>query len=104
MQRYLILRRGAWHTRDEAFDALTRGGSGAERRPEVVALVHSYVLEETQGTAGAVCIYEAPSPEAIRRHSAAAGLPVDEIVRVADTLSGELRSAEAALRREEDRG
>ena len=33
-----------------------------------------------------VCIYQASSPEAIRRHAAAADLPVDEIVKVADTV------------------
>ena len=31
-------------------------------------------------------MYEASSPEAIRRHAAAADLPVDEIVKVADTV------------------
>ena len=35
---------------------------------------------------GTVCIYQASSPEAIRRHAAAAALPVDEIVEVADTV------------------
>jgi Protein of unknown function (DUF4242) len=33
-----------------------------------------------------VCIYEAESPEAIGRHVQAADLPVDEIVKVADTV------------------
>ena len=31
-------------------------------------------------------VYQASSPEAIRRHAAAADLPVDEIVKVADTV------------------
>jgi hypothetical protein len=44
------------------------------------------VLEERDGTVGTVCIYQASSPEAIRRHAAAAELPVDEIVGVADTV------------------
>ena len=38
------------------------------------------------GEVGTVCIYEASSPEAIRRHAATAGLPVDEIVQIADTV------------------
>ena len=33
-----------------------------------------------------MCIYEADSPEAIRAHAAAAGLPVDEIIPVPDTV------------------
>jgi uncharacterized protein DUF4242 len=33
-----------------------------------------------------VCIYQATSPEAIRRHAANADLPADEIIEVADTV------------------
>jgi hypothetical protein len=33
-----------------------------------------------------VCIYEAESPEAIRKHAGRADLPVDEIIPVADTV------------------
>jgi hypothetical protein len=43
-------------------------------------------LAEPKGGLGTVCIYQASSPEAIRRHAEAAGLPVDEIVQVADTV------------------
>ena len=43
------------------------------------------MLEEGNGV-GTVCVYQASSPEAIRAHAAAADLPVDEIVRVADTV------------------
>ena len=50
-----------------------------------IAWIRSYVLEEGNGV-GTVCIYEASSPEAIRAHAAAADLPVDEIIRVVDTV------------------
>jgi hypothetical protein len=33
-----------------------------------------------------VCIYQASSPEAIRRHASLADLPFDDIVPVADTV------------------
>jgi hypothetical protein len=33
-----------------------------------------------------VCIYEASSPEAIRKHATCADLPVDEIIPIADTV------------------
>jgi hypothetical protein len=33
-----------------------------------------------------VCIYEATSPEALRKHAMRADLPVDEIIPVADTV------------------
>ncbi len=44
------------------------------------------MLEELDGSVGTVCVYQASSPEAIRRHATAADLPVDEIVKVADTV------------------
>jgi hypothetical protein len=53
---------------------------------EDVRWIRSYVLAEPDGSLGTVCIYEASSPETIRRHAEAAGLPVDEIVAVADTV------------------
>jgi len=33
-----------------------------------------------------VCIYEATSEDALRTHASLADLPVDEVVRVADTV------------------
>ena len=51
-----------------------------------IAWIRSYVLTERDGSVGTVCIFQAASPEAIRRHASAADLPVDEIVKVADTI------------------
>ena len=51
-----------------------------------VRWIRSYVTAETDGRVGTVCVYQASSPEAIRRHAGAAELPVDEIVKVADTV------------------
>jgi hypothetical protein len=48
--------------------------------------IRSYVLEEGGGSVGTVCIYQATSPEAIRRHGKLADLPVDEIIAVADLV------------------
>ena len=53
---------------------------------EYVRWIRSYVIAETDGSLGTVCVYQASSPEAIRRHAYAATLPVDEIVAVADTV------------------
>jgi len=50
-----------------------------------VRWIRSYVLQEDGGSVGTVCIYQS-SPEAIRKHAGAADLPVDEIVKVADTV------------------
>ncbi|MGB5200120.1 MAG: nickel-binding protein [Sedimenticolaceae bacterium] len=46
--------------------------------------IRSYALEEESGTLGTVCIYQASSAEAIRRHRDIAALPVDEIIPVMD--------------------
>ena len=59
---------------------------GNEEMPDEVRWIRSYVLDESNGSVGTVCIYEATSPEAIRKHASCADLPVDEIVRVADTV------------------
>ena len=54
--------------------------------PDDVRWIRSYVLEEGAGAVGTVCVYEASSPDAIRKHGHAADLPVDEIIKVADTV------------------
>ena len=33
-----------------------------------------------------MCIYEATSPDALRKHASLADLPADEIIRVVDTV------------------
>ena len=86
METYLILRRNGWRTADELQAAARRSTAEGERMADDVHWIRSYVLAETDGSLGTVCIYQASSPEAIRRHAYAAALPVDEIVAVADTL------------------
>jgi thiamine biosynthesis protein ThiC len=54
--------------------------------PDDVRWIRSYVLEEGGSEVGTVCVYQASSPEAIREHAKAAELPVDEIIKVADTV------------------
>jgi hypothetical protein len=62
----------------------------SERAEEIlgdeVRWIRSYVLDEGAGAVGTVCIYEATSPEAVRKHAALAGLPVDRIIAVTDTV------------------
>ena len=86
METYLILRRNSWRTADEVHEATRRSAGEAERLSDDVRWIRSYVVAETDGSLGLLCIYQATSPEAIRRHAYAATLPVDEIVAVADTL------------------
>ena len=86
METYLILRRGAWRTPDEVRAAVARSSEEADMTPDDLRWLRSYIVAETDGSLGAVCIYQATSPEAIRRHAYAATLPVDEIVAIADTI------------------
>ena len=86
METYVILRRGGWRTADDLRVAAERSTVEGERMSDDVRWIRSYVTAETDGRVGTVCIYQASSPEAIRRHASAADLPVDEIVKVADTV------------------
>lgn len=86
METYVILRRCGWRTPDEVQAATARSSEEGDRTPEDIRLLRSYVLSESSGELGTVCVYQASSPEAIRSHAYRAGLPVDEIVAVADTV------------------
>jgi hypothetical protein len=87
MKLYAILRRSGWRSPEELQEAADRSTRvGNEEMADDVRWIRSYVLEEGDGSVGTVCIYEATSPEAIRRHASLADLPVDEIVAVADTV------------------
>jgi Protein of unknown function (DUF4242) len=86
VETYMIVRRGGWRTTDEVRGAQLRSSVEGEAMAEGVRWIRSYVLAETDGSLGMVCVYQATSPEAVRRHSYAASLPVDEIVAVAETV------------------
>jgi hypothetical protein len=86
METYVIFRRNGWRTTDELQEAARRSTAEGERMGEDVRWIRSYVAAERDGTVGTICIYQATSPEAIRRHADRADLPVDEIVAVADTV------------------
>lgn len=86
METYVIIRRNGWRTAEDLGKAAERSTAEGDRMPDDIAWIRSYVLDERDGTVGTVCIYQASSPEAVRAHAAAAGLPVDEIVKVADTV------------------
>jgi len=87
MNTYVILRRGGWKSPGDLQAAAARSTQvGDEEMPDDIRWIRSYVLEEDGGSLGTVCIYQASSPEAIRDHAKRAGLPVDEIIPVADTV------------------
>jgi hypothetical protein len=84
MNLYVILRRNGWRSPEDLEAAAARSTAEGDRRGDV-RWIRSYVLDEGEGL-GTVCIYQAESEEAIRGHAADADLPVDEIVKVADTV------------------
>ena len=86
MQTYVILRRSGWRDAADLGLAAERSTLEGEQTPDDIRWIRSYVLAEEDGSLGTVCIYQATSPEAIREHARRAGLPVDEIVAVADTV------------------
>ena len=86
MDTYAILRRSGWRSGAELEEAAQRSTAVGEEMPDDVRWIRSYVLEEGGGSVGTVCIYQASSEEAIRRHAEQADLPVDEIVKIADTV------------------
>jgi sporulation protein YlmC with PRC-barrel domain len=85
MDLYVILRRNGWRSGEELEAAAQRSTEEGERRGDV-RWIRSYVLDETSGGLGTVCIYEAESEEALREHAGDADLPADEIIKVADTV------------------
>jgi hypothetical protein len=86
MDTYVILRRSGWKTPEELQEAAERSTAEGDKMPDDIRWIRSYVLEEGGTAVGTVCVYQASSPEAIREHAGRADLPVDEIIKVADTV------------------
>jgi hypothetical protein len=87
VQQYAIIRRSGWASGADLEEAAKRSTKvGDEDMPDDIRWIRSYVTDEGEGRVGTLCIYEASSPEAIRRHAEQADLPVDDIVAIADTV------------------
>ena len=86
MKTYVILRRSGWRSPEDLGEAAARSRAvGDDEMSDDIRWIRSYVLEEG-GRVGTVCVYQATSPEAIREHASRAMLPVDEIIKVEDTV------------------
>ena len=86
MELYGIVRRDGWRSAEDLRAAAARSTDEGDKPGSGVRWIRSYVLAEKDGGLGTFCVYEADSPEAIRAHAAAADLPVDEIMPIADTV------------------
>jgi hypothetical protein len=86
MNLYGILRRNGWASPEDLEAAAARSTTEGDKPGSGVRWIRSYVLSEESGGLGTFCVYEGDSPEAIRAHAAAADLPADEIIPIADTV------------------
>jgi sporulation protein YlmC with PRC-barrel domain len=86
MELYGIIRRKGWETPQDLEEAAARSTAEGDKEGSGVRWIRSYVIAEESGEVGTFCVYEADSPDAIREHAKAADLPVDEIVKIGDTV------------------
>ena len=86
MNLYVIARRNAWATADDLKEAAARSAAEGDKEGSGVRWIRSYVISESSGELGTVCIYEGDSPEAVRAHAATVPMPADEVIPVLDTV------------------
>jgi hypothetical protein len=86
MQLYGILRRNGWKTGADLEVAGKRSAEVGDQPGSGVRWIRSYVLGEESGEVGTFCVYEGESPETVRAHAEASGLPCDEVIPIVDTV------------------
>lgn len=87
MDLFMIRRREAWSTPAELEAAAARSTEVATADfPDSISWIRSYVVEESDGGLGTVCIYQASDPAAVRAHADRVGMPADEVLPIADTV------------------
>jgi Protein of unknown function (DUF4242) len=86
MDLYGVFRRNGWATAADLEEAAARSTVEENRDGSGVRHIRTYVLGEESGGLGTICLLEAESADALRAHAHAAGLPVDEIVPIANTV------------------
>ena len=86
METFVIRRRNAWGSAEELEETAARSTRVGDEMSEDVRWIRSYVLEESDGSLGSVCIYQGSSEDAVREHASRAEMPADEVTRVADTV------------------
>ena len=86
MDLYGIVRRNGWPSGEALETAAGRSTEVGDTEGSGVRWIRSYVLQEDDGSLGTFCVYEADSPEAIKKHAADADLPCDEVIPIADTV------------------
>jgi hypothetical protein len=87
MNTYAILSRHAWNNVDE----LEKAASASSRFGQLevrarVRWIRSYVLRESGGRFGLICIFQSPSADLLREHARRSAIPADEIVPIGSTI------------------
>jgi sporulation protein YlmC with PRC-barrel domain len=87
MNTYIIRRYNAWKDSQELEVTASRSlHVGNNEMADRIRWIRSYVVQESDGTLGTVCVYQATNADAIRVHAKRVGMPADEITGVADTV------------------
>jgi Protein of unknown function (DUF4242) len=87
MKLYAIRRPSGWRSPEELQASAARSRQvGDEEMSDDIRWIRSYVVHESDGGLGTICIYQASSPEKIREHASRVDMPATEIFEVADTV------------------
>src|SRR3954451_18580801 len=87
LKTYVIRRRNAWQTPAQLQATAAKSAQvGDEEMSDDIRWIRSYVVAESDGKLGTVCIYQASSPEKVAEHAARTGMPADEIEEVVETV------------------
>jgi uncharacterized protein DUF4242 len=86
MQTFIIRRREAWKDAQELEGVAARSKQiGDEEMSDDVRWIRTYVVDDGD-TLGSLCVYQATSADALKKHAERVGMPADEITLVADTV------------------
>jgi Protein of unknown function (DUF4242) len=87
LKLYVIRRASGWRTPEELQEAAAKSASvGDEEMSDDIRWIRSYVVKESDGGLGTVCIYLASSLEKVREHAARAGLPAHRVSAVRSVI------------------
>ena len=86
MKLYAIRRPGLGSAEELQAAAARSRRVGDEEMSADIRWIRSYVVTESDGGLGTICIYQASSPEKIREHALRADIPATEIFEIPETL------------------
>lgn len=86
MKLFVVMRRASWTHPSDLEAAAARARATEQAGTHDVRWIRTYVVDEGGGKIGTVCVYQAPSAEAVWAQAKDAQLPVDEVLPVSDTV------------------